>query len=52
MALVRARAYFLYENGRYYDSKAIVGVAHGYEFPEEGPLHPADFSGGAANDCT
>jgi hypothetical protein len=44
----RARRYFLAWQGQLYDSKAIVGAAHGYEFPEQGPLGPADFSGGEA----
>ena len=43
-----ARRYFLVRNGQLYDSKAIVGVAHKYEFPEQGALGPADFSGGEA----
>ena len=43
-----ARAYFLLLNGTGYDSKAIVGAAHGYQFPEAGPLGPYDFSGGEA----
>ncbi|MBK7617595.1 MAG: DUF3883 domain-containing protein [Burkholderiales bacterium] len=30
------------------DSKAVVGAAYGFEHPEEGPLKPADFSGGEA----
>lgn len=30
------------------DSKAIVGAALGYQYPEEGPLKPDDFSGGDA----
>lgn len=30
------------------DSKAIVGAAWGHQFPQQGPLRPADFSGGAA----
>lgn len=30
------------------DSKAIVGAAYGYQYPDEGPLKPADFSGGEA----
>jgi hypothetical protein len=29
----RARAYFLLHEDRYYDSKAILGVAHGFQFP-------------------
>jgi 5-methylcytosine-specific restriction protein A len=44
----RARRYFLEINGRLYDSKAIVGVAHGYQFPQQGPLTSKDFSGGEA----
>ena len=28
------------------DSKAIVGAAFGFQYPSEGPLKPADFSGG------
>ncbi len=39
-----ARTYFLALNGRYYDSKAIVGAAHGFQFRT--PLRPGDFSGG------
>jgi hypothetical protein len=35
-------------SGELCDSKAIVGVAYGYQFPEKGPLRPADFSGGEA----
>jgi len=42
----KARNYFLEINGVYYDSKAIVGVAHKYEFPSEGPLKSGEFSGG------
>lgn len=30
------------------DSKAIVGVALAFQYPERGPLRAADFSGGAA----
>ena len=30
------------------DSKAIVGAAYGFEHPEQGPLKPADLSGGEA----
>lgn len=30
------------------DSKAIVGAAYGYQYPDAGPLTPADFSGGMA----
>jgi hypothetical protein len=41
-----ARQYFLVAGGRKYDSKAIAGAAHGYQFPNLGPLTPAMFSGG------
>lgn len=34
----RAHRYLLVHEGRYYDSKAIVGVAHAYAVPTEGPL--------------
>ena len=34
----KAVDYFLVIDGKRYDSRAIVGVAHGYEFPEEGQL--------------
>jgi 5-methylcytosine-specific restriction protein B len=41
-----SREYFLVYEGRRYDSKAIVGAAHGYQYPENGPLKHAEFSGG------
>jgi hypothetical protein len=44
----RARRYFLIYGEKRYDSKAIAGVAHGYQFPEEGPLTSDAFSGGDA----
>ena len=44
----KARRYFLIREGRRYDSKAVVGVAHGYDQPDLGPLRPQDFSGGDA----
>jgi hypothetical protein len=43
-----ARSYVLLYEGRTYDSKAIVGVAHGYQHPSMGPLPPHSFSGGDA----
>jgi hypothetical protein len=43
-----AREYFLEFDGELYDSKAIVGAAHGYQYPDRGPLRSADFSGGEA----
>ncbi len=33
-------------NGELCDSKAIVGAAFGFQYPSEGPLKAADFSGG------
>lgn len=44
----KSRGYFLIRDGSRYDSKAIVGVAHGYDRPDLGPLQPQDFSGGDA----
>ena len=41
-----ARSYFVLYAGGQYDSKAIVGVAHGIENPGLGPMQPSDFSGG------
>ena len=43
-----AREYFLVHNGQHYDSKAIVGAAHGFAKPEAGPLGRDQFSGGEA----
>ena len=43
----RARSYFLVIDGREYDSKAIIGAAHGYQFPQLGRLAATEFSGGA-----
>jgi hypothetical protein len=43
-----AYRYFVLRDGRRYDSKAIVGAAWGYQFPEEGPASPHDFVGGAS----
>ncbi|MGD0067429.1 MAG: HNH endonuclease signature motif containing protein [Streptosporangiaceae bacterium] len=42
-----ARSYRLVVDGKTYDSKAIVGAAHGF-LPGREPLTAADFSGGAA----
>ncbi|MFE0477009.1 hypothetical protein ACFW2V_35990 [Streptomyces sp. NPDC058947] len=41
----RARRYLLEHNGKVYDSKAIVGVAHGY-VPGQEVLESSQFSGG------
>lgn len=43
----RARSYLLMHDGKAYDSKAIVGVAHGF-LPGERALAARDFSGGEA----
>jgi hypothetical protein len=42
----RARAYFVERGGRRYDSKAIAGVAYGYQHPDLGPLKSPEFFGG------
>lgn len=42
-----ARSYFLIRGGKSYDSKAVVGAAHG-KLPGLTALRPADFSGGDA----
>ena len=44
----QARGYFLIRGGRRYDSKAVVGAAHGYDRPDLGALRPQDFTGGEA----
>ena len=44
----RAREYFVQQDGRFYDSKAIAGVAFGFQHPDRGPLRARDFSGGEA----
>lgn len=36
------------KTGELCDSKAVVGAAYGFQFPEEGPLSAEDFSGGEA----
>jgi hypothetical protein len=41
-----ARQYQLVHDGKTYDSKAIVGVAFKYQFPDRGALKASDFSGG------
>ena len=43
-----ATRYFLRLNDKLYDSKAIVGVAYGYEHPGDGVLDCHDFSGGVS----
>jgi len=41
-----AKEYFLRFRGNYYDSKAICGVACGYQHPDQGALGNDEFSGG------
>ena len=36
------------DSGTLYDSKPIAGAAHGYQFPNKGPLRFNQFSGGEA----
>ncbi len=43
----RSRSYTIVYDGRQYDSKAVAGVAFGFEHPDSGPLRPEEFSGGA-----
>lgn len=42
----KAQSYFVLRRGERYDSKAIAGAAHKYQFPELGPLTSQQFSGG------
>lgn len=42
-----AREYALVQDGKRYDSKAIAGAAHSYQFPDQGPLRSEEFSGGS-----
>ena len=44
----RSRRFFVKHRGKLYDSKAIVGAAHGYQWPKVGALGPDDFHGGEA----
>jgi hypothetical protein len=46
----RSRNYVVIDpqTGTEADSKAIAGVAMGYQYPDSGPLRPSDFSGGDA----
>ena len=43
----KARSYFVVRNGKYYDSKAIAGAAHGF-LEGRTALLASTFSGGAA----
>ena len=44
----QASGYFLIRGERRYDCKAVVGVAHGYDRPNLGPLRPQELTGGDA----
>jgi hypothetical protein len=39
----RSARYVLEHDGRQYDAKAVIGAAHGVQFPDEGPLRSEDF---------
>jgi hypothetical protein len=41
-----SQTYFVRRGDKYYDSKAIVGSAIGYQYPQQDPLGWNDFSGG------
>ena len=41
-----ANRYYVRRAGRLYDSKAIYGAAHQYQYPEDGPKISSSFSGG------
>jgi MoxR-like ATPase len=42
----KATKFVVVDDGREYDSKAVLAAAHGFEHPDEGPLRVHDFSGG------
>lgn len=43
----KSRGWLVVDNdGLVYDAKAIVGAAHGFQFPEKGSLSGAEFRGG------
>jgi len=41
----RAKSHFVEHDGRLYDSKAVAGVAVGYEHREPGPLRASEITG-------
>jgi hypothetical protein len=45
----RAKRYFVRRDGQLYDSKAIAGVAVGFQHPERGPMQNSEFSGGESS---
>lgn len=44
----KSKAFFVYHDGEFYDSKPIAAAAYGFQYPERGPLAWNDFNGGAA----
>lgn len=48
----REQGYALLHRGKSYDSKAIAGVAYGFQFPSRGALRPAEFVGGVQGAAT
>jgi hypothetical protein len=42
----KSTRYMLKHDEQLYDSKAILGVAHGIQFPDEGPLEASHLHGG------
>ena len=42
----RSRRIQIAYEGETFPSKAILGAAHGFQFPDTGPLRPSEFSGG------
>jgi hypothetical protein len=47
----RSRKYLIEHRGRLYDSKAIYGVAHRFEYAGAGPLSSKKFKGGKDHIC-
>lgn len=41
-----ANQYFVKRDGQLYDSKALYGAAHQFQFPDDGAVRSRDFSGG------
>jgi hypothetical protein len=41
-----AKRYLVRRDGKLYDSKAIAGVAVGFQYPDRGPMLNSEFSGG------
>lgn len=39
----RAARYVVEHRGKQYDAKAIIGAAHGFQFPDRGPLQSGSF---------